>query len=38
MNNKMAIYTYLSTIESREQTKQTRIKKQETESWIQTVR
>ena len=30
MNNKMAINTYLSTIESKKQTKQTRT---ETESW-----
>ena len=34
MNNKMAINTYLSTIESKKQTKQTRT---ETESWIQRV-
>ena len=34
MNNKMAINTYLSTIESKKQTKQTR--KTETDSWIQT--
>ena len=33
MNNKMAINTYLSTIESKKQTKQTR--RTETESWIQ---
>ena len=32
MNNKMAIYTYLSTIEPKNQTKQTR--RTETESWI----
>ena len=32
MNNKMAINTYLLTIESKKQTKQTRT---ETESWIQ---
>ena len=32
MNNKMAINTYLSTIESKKQTKQTR--RTETESWI----
>ena len=32
MNNKMAINTYLSTIESKIQTKQTR--RTETESWI----
>ena len=32
MNNKMAINTYLSTTESKKQTKQRRI---ETESWIQ---
>ena len=32
MNNKMAINTYLSTIESKKQTKQTRT---ETESWMQ---
>ena len=32
MNNKMAKNTYLSTIESKTQTKQTRT---ETESWIQ---
>ena len=31
MNNKMAINTYLSTIESKKQTKQIRT---ETESWI----
>ena len=31
MNNKMAINTYLSTIESKTQTKQTRT---ETESWL----
>ena len=31
MNNKVAINTYLSTIESKKQTKQTRT---ETESWI----
>ena len=31
MNNKMAKNTYLSTIESKKQTKQTRT---ETESWI----
>ena len=31
MNNKMSINTYLSTIESKKQTKQTRTK---TESWI----
>ena len=31
MNNKMGINTYLSTIESKKQTKQTRT---ETESWI----
>ena len=31
MNNKMAINTYLSTIESNKQTKQTRT---ETKSWI----
>ena len=34
MNNKMAINTYLSTTESKRQTKQRRI---ETESWIQRV-
>ena len=33
MNNKMEINTYLSTIESKNQTKQTR--RAETESWIQ---
>ena len=33
MNNKMAINTYLSTIESKKQTKHTR--RTETESWIQ---
>ena len=33
MNNKMVINTYLSTIESKKQTKQTR--RTETESWIQ---
>ena len=33
MNNKMAMNTYLSTIESKKQTKQTR--RTETESWIQ---
>ena len=33
MNNKMAINTYLSTTESKKQTKQTR--RTETESWIQ---
>ena len=32
MNNKAAINSYLSTIESKKQTKQTRT---ETESWIQ---
>ena len=32
MGNKMAINTYLSTIESKKQTKQART---ETESWIQ---
>ena len=32
MNNKMAINTYLSTTESKKQTKQTR--RTETESWI----
>ena len=32
MNNKMAINTYLSTIEPKKQTKQT--SKAETESWI----
>ena len=32
MNNKMAINTYLLTIESKKQTKQRRI---ESESWIQ---
>ena len=32
MNNKVAINTYLSTIESKTQTKQTR--NTETESWI----
>ena len=32
INNKMAIKTYLSTSESKKQTKQTRT---ETESWIQ---
>ena len=32
VNNKMAINTYLSTIESKKQTKQTRRTK--TESWI----
>ena len=31
MNNKMAINTYLSTVDSKNQTKQTRT---ETESWI----
>ena len=31
MNKKMAINTYISTIESKKQTKQTRT---ETESWI----
>ena len=35
MNNKMAINTYHSTIESKNQTKQT--KRTETELWIQTV-
>ena len=35
MNNKMAINTYLSRIESKKQTKQTR--RTETESWIQRV-
>ena len=34
MNNKMAKNTYLSTTESKKQTKQTRT---ETESWIQRV-
>ena len=34
MNNKMAINTYLSTIESKKQTKQTR--RTATESWVQT--
>ena len=34
MNNKMAKYTYVSTIESKRQTKQTRT---ETEAWIQRV-
>ena len=34
MNYKMTINTYLSTIESKKQTKQTRT---ETESWIQRV-
>ena len=34
MNNKMAINTYLSTIESNNKTKQMRT---ETESWIQRV-
>ena len=34
MNNKMAKDTYLSTIESKKQTKQTRT---ETESWTQRV-
>ena len=33
MNNKMTINTYLPTIESKKQTKQTR--RTETESWIQ---
>ena len=33
MNNKMAINTYLSTTESKKQTKQTR--RTETDSWIQ---
>ena len=33
MNNKMVINTYLSTIESKKQTKQTR--RTETESWTQ---
>ena len=33
MNNKMAINTYLSTTESKKQTKQT--SRTETESWIQ---
>ena len=33
MGNKMAINTYLSTIESKNQTKQTR--RTETQSWIQ---
>ena len=33
MNNKMAINAYVSTIESKKQTKQTR--RTETESWIQ---
>ena len=32
MNNKMAVNTYLSTIESKTQTKQTRT---ETKSWMQ---
>ena len=35
MNNKMAASTYLSIIESKKQTKQTRRK--ETESWTQQV-
>ena len=35
MNNKMAINRYLSTIESKRQTKQ--IRRTETESWIQRV-
>ena len=35
MNDKMAKNTYLSTIESKKQTKQTR--RTETESWIQKV-
>ena len=35
MNDKMAINTYLSTVESKKQTKQTR--RTETESWIQRV-
>ena len=35
MNNKMAINTYLSTIEAKKTTKQTR--RTETESWIQRV-
>ena len=35
MNSKMAINSYLSTIESKKQTKQTR--RTETKSWIQTV-
>ena len=33
MNNKMAINTYLSAIQSKKETKQTR--RTETESWIQ---
>ena len=33
MNNKMAIHTYISTIKSKKQTKQTR--RTETKSWIQ---
>ena len=33
INNKMAINTYLSTIESKKQTKQ--IRRTETDSWIQ---
>ena len=33
MNNKIAIHTYLSTTESKKQTKQTR--RREKESWIQ---
>ena len=35
MNNKMEIKTYLSTTESKKQTKQTR--RTETESWIQSI-
>ena len=35
MNNKMSINTYLSTIESKNQTKQTR--RTEIESWVQRI-